>query len=497
MLNIIAIDLGASNGRVIVGKLNDNKILELDVVYRFENYGVKVNDSLYWDILRIFTKIKKGLSLIAKKYGSNKISSIGLNSWGVDYVLLNSSNDLIGLPFHYRDKRTDNIMEEMFKKVPKEEIFNQTGIQFMQLNTSTQLYSMVYNKSPQLSIAKTFLMIPDYFNYLLSGKKSSEYSIATTSQLFDPQKNAWAQDLIEKLGLKIDWFCDVVQPGTILGDIQEDIAEDVKLNKDIKIIAPLCHDTGSAVAAVPVDMNRYQPGEWAYLSSGTWSLMGIEFHEPLINDKALKYNFANEGGIKGTIRFLKNITGLWLIQECKNIWNKEGQNLSWDNITDQAKNAPAFQHFIDPSDPSFINPSNMINAIMDFCKNHDQNPPKGVGQISRTIFESLAFKYKEVITNLEEITNTHIKILYIISGGSKNDLLNQFTANALNLPVKAGPSEATAIGNILVQALALNKIKDLKELRQIVKNSFQIEDLAPIDAEKWNDAYKSYLEKTK
>ncbi|MHA1343456.1 MAG: rhamnulokinase [Promethearchaeota archaeon] len=494
-MNLIGIDLGASNGRIIVGILNEDKKLNLDIIYRFQNYGVSILNSFYWDVLRIFSKIKKGLSLAAKKY--NDISSIGITTWGVDFALLDKNNELIGPIHHYRDQRTAGMLEKIFKIVPKKEIFEQTGIQFLSINTLVQLYSMVYNESPQLDAIKTFIMLPDYFNFLFSGKLTTEYSIATTSQLYNPKKKDWAIQLIKKLGFNTNWFLPVILPGTILGNIKKSIASEIGLNQYTKIISVLGHDTGSAIVAVPVDMNKYHPGEWAYLSSGTWSLIGIEIQEPIINDKVLKYNFTNEGGINETIRFLKNVTGLWIIQECKRIWEQKGLYLSWDDISNQALKSPPFQHFIDPDDPIFLNPPNMINAIKDYCKDHNQIPPESIGEISRTVFESLAFKYKEVSTKLEDIINTKIKILHIVGGGSQNSLLNQFTANILAIPVKAGPSEATAIGNILVQVLALGNIKNIKDLRNIVKKSFPPRDFVPKNIEKWRNAFNKYKELTK
>jgi len=491
-LKVLAFDFGASSGRAILGILDQEKNLNLEVLYRFPNQGVQVGNSLYWNVLGLFEEIKNGLRLSAEKHGK-EISSISLCFWGVDFALLDENDELVGQVYHYRDKRTDNLMEEMFKTVSKEEIFNQTGIQFMQVNSSVQLYSMSRINSPQFSITKVLLMLPDYFNFLLSGIKSSEYSIATTTQLYDPKNNEWARDLIERLGLNPGWFLKTIQPGTILGKIREGIAEEVGLNLNIKIIAGACHDTASAVTAVPINMSKYECGECAYLSSGTWSLMGVELEKTIINEKSLKYNFTNEGGINGTIRFLKNITGLWLIQECKRIWNKNGLNLSWDDITRQADDAPEFQNFIDPSDDLFMNPPDMVDAIKVYCEKHNQAPPEGIGQISRAIFESLAFKYRQVMEHLEDLIEKKIKVLHIIGGGSQNDLLNQFTANILNIPVIAGPIEATAIGNILIQGLALGKIKDVKELRKIVQDSFPIKKFTPNEIEKWENAYKHYI----
>ncbi|MHA2008328.1 MAG: rhamnulokinase [Promethearchaeota archaeon] len=495
MTQVIAFDLGASSGRAIVGILENEK-LKLDEIYRFSNKGILINNSLYWDILRIFQKIKQSLSIYVKKYGNN-LDSIGIDTWGVDFVLLDENDELVGKVHHYRDNRTNGIFEKIFKVIPRIEMYNQTGIQIMQINTIMQLFSMVEQNSPHLSTAKTFLMLPDYFNFLLSGVKCCEYSEVTTSQLYNPIKKDWAFELIKKLDFNPEWFIKIIQPGTILGYIQKNVTEETGLSKETKVIAPPTHDTGSAVVAVPVDMNKYNSGEWAYLSSGTWSLLGVELNEPIINTKALEYNFTNEGGINHTIRFLKNISGLWLIQECKRIWNKNDQNLSWDQIEQEAKNAQPFQNFFDPGDPVFLNPPDMIETIKKYCKLKNQVLPETIGQISRATFENLVFKYKLVFEQLEELIENKIKILHIIGGGSQNDLLNQFTANILNIPVLAGPSEATAIGNILVQALALGEIKDIKQIRNIVRKSSQITEYTPMESRKWHKAYEEFLNNIK
>ncbi len=490
---VLAFDMGASSIRAITGLLDNNKKLELEVLHRFPNEGIEDGDSLCWDVLRIWQEMLNSMKLYVKKYGP-ELNSVALDTWGVDFALLDENDELIGKIHHYRDKRTDNIMDEMFKVVPKEEIFNQTGLQFMQVNTLVQLYAMIREKSPSFAMTKTFLMLPDYFNFLLSGKKSSEYSIATTSQLYNPRNKNWAKNMLKRFGLNPEWFLEIIQPGTILGKIKKELAVEIGLSHNTRVIAGACHDTASAIAAVPVNMTDYKPGEWAYLSSGTWSIIGVELEKPIINENVLKYNFTNEGGINNTIRFLKNITGLWLIQECKRVWDKNGSNLSWDDITQQAKNAQEFHNFIDPMDDSFMNPPNMVDAIKAYCRNHDQAPPEGVAQISRAIFESLAFKYKQLMENLEDLIDKKIKILHVIGGGSQNDLLNQFTASILNIPVVTGPIEATAIGNILIQALALNRIKDVSELRNIVQMSFPIKQFMSKDNEKWENAYKRYLE---
>jgi rhamnulokinase len=488
---VLAFDIGASSGRAMVGTLIDNQ-LKLDELYRFPNEGVRIFDSLYWNILNIFQEIKKSLSLYVDTYGS-QLESIGIDTWGVDFVLLDEKDELVGPVYHYRDKRTEGILEQMLKDNPKEIIFNQTGIQFIPINSSIQLYSMVLNHPEKLNLVKSFLMIPDYLNYLLTKIKVSEYSIATTSQLYNPIKKNWAYDIIQKLGLNPTWFQKVVSPGTIIEKIHKNVADEVKLDKETKIISPLSHDTGSAVAAVPVDMKKYERNEWAYISSGTWSLMGVELEAPLINKKSFAYNFTNEGGIEGTIRLLKNLTGLWLIQECKHLWNLEGANITWEDIEKEAKTNPPFNYFINIDDPLFLNPPNMIKAIQDYCKRKNEKIPKTIGQISRAIFEGLAFRYRYTFDQLEDLIEKKLKIVHIIGGGSQNSLLNQFTANILNVPIKAGPIEATAIGNILVQALGVGKIKSVPELRNIVRNSFEMKDYIPEGINDWNNAYNIYL----
>ena len=491
MERFIAFDIGASSGRTMLGVLDNGK-LSLNEIYRFPNFGVKIGQSFFWNLLHIYTEVLEGLKEYVKRYG-NKADGIGIDTWGVDFVLLDKNDELVGLSHHYRDDRTKGMLNHMFEKVSKEEIFGTTGIQFMEINTSTQLFSLVFNKSPQLTVSKSLLMIPDYLNYLLTGIKYSEYTIATTSQLVNAHSLDWSKNLINKLGLDAKLFQDIVQPSTLLGPINDYIAEDVGLVKGTKVIAPACHDSASAIAAVPVDMKTYKRGEWAYLSSGTWSILGVELDTPLITPKSLELNITNEGGVENTIRFLKNVTGLWLIQECKKVWENEISDLTWEDIVSKASKAESFQYFINPDDPKFHNPPNMVHAIQDFCYETNQNIPHNLGEISRTIFESLAFRYKQVIENLESILEKKIKILFVIGGGSSNRLLNQFTANSLNIPIQAGPIEATTTGNVLLQAKAINSEINLERLREIVRDSFTIEDYFPENNEKWKNEYEKYL----
>ena len=490
MKQFLAFDIGASSGRAIVGLL-DKKTLTLDEIYRFPNGAIKKNDSLIWDISKIYSELIKGLGVYKEKY-DKFIDGIGIDTWGVDFVLLDKNNELIDACHHYRDIRTKGMLEKLFKCVSKKEIFENTGIQFMELNTSTQLFSLIHNNSPHLKESVSLLMVPDYLNYLLCGKKCTEYSIATTTQLFNPKTSNWSQELIENLGLNYKLFQKIIPSGTILGNLNKDIVQNLGLS-NVKVIAPACHDTGSAIAAVPVDMKKYKRGEWAYLSSGTWSLLGVELDEPIINEKSLEYNFTNEGGVEKTIRFLKNVTGLWLIQECKKEWERYGLDYSWDDIIADATKAKSFQHFINPDNPIFYNPPSMIQAIKDYCGKTNQTLPKTNGEISRTIFESLALRYKQVIEYIENVIGKKIKMVYIIGGGSSNDLLNQFTANSLNISAKAGPIEATAIGNILMQAKAVGLIKNLNDLRSIVRRSFSIREYSPKNVNDWIIGYEKYL----
>jgi rhamnulokinase len=485
----LGIDLGASSGRVFLGTLEANK-LKLEQVYSFSNGGIQVFDSLYWDTLRIFDEIKNGIKAFVEKYGP-ELNGIGLDTWGVGFVLLDRRDEPVGFTHHYRDKRADGMLEEMLSVVLKEEIFYQTGIQFSQINTSTHLFSLIRNKSPELVITKTLLMTADYFNFLLSGAKYSEYSLATTSQLYNPIKKDWAYNLIEKLGFDPNWFQKVVDPGTILGKIHDTAANQTGLDKQTPVIAPLCHDTAAAVAAVPVEEGIE---DWAYISSGTWSLMGLELKQPIINEKALEYNLTNEGGAFGTICFLKIITGLWLMQECKKLWDSQGASeLSYPEVMRLAEKADPFISFICPDNALFLNSDNMIQTIQAYCKRTNQEIPNDIGAISRIIFEGLAFRYRQILDQIQDITDRRIEKIYIVGGGSKNSLLNQFTANITNLPVDSGPTEASAIGNILMQAVATKEIDSLRELRKIVRDSFEIRQFKSRDVSEWNDAYETYL----
>lgn len=482
--NFLAFDLGASSGRTVLGIFESNK-LQLKEIHRFTNKPTNLLGTLYWDALSIFEKMKSSLALYSQEYGGT-LNSVGVDTWGVDFGLIGENGKLLGNPVHYRDSRTDGMMEEVFKRVPRKKIFERTGIQFMQLNTLYQLFSMSLVNSPMLKVADTLLMMPDLFNYFLTGKKSSEFTIATTSQCYDLLDDMWFNSLLERLDIPSEIMPEVIQPGTIVGEILPYIKEEVGLS-DVSVVAPACHDTGSAVAAVPA-----QNDNWAYISSGTWSLIGVEVRKPIINERTLELNFTNEGGVHGTYRFLKNVAGLWLIQECKRIWEKEGETLTYEEIANLASEAKPFVAFVDPDHDSFLNPPDMPKAILNFCEKTGQKKPVTKGEMARCVLESLALKYRRVLKMIDEIYRP-VDILHIVGGGTKNELLCQFTANATGLPVIAGPVEATSIGNLMVQAKTKEVISSIEEGRKLVANSFDLVTYEPEQTDAWNEAYQRFV----
>jgi rhamnulokinase len=405
-----------------------------------------------------------------------------LDTWGVDFALLDRNGRLIEAPYHYRDARTDGMLEEAFRQVPREEIFAQTGIQFMQINTLYQLLSMVIAKAPQLKAAKTFLTIPDLFNLWLSGRISCEFTNATTTQCFDPLTHTWAVSLLGSLGIPTHIFPSICEPGTRLGELLPAIANETGAGP-IPVIAPACHDTGSAVVAVPASK-----ADFAWLSSGTWSIMGAEVGQPVLSAKAMGYNFTNEGGALGTWCLSKNIIGLWLLQECKREWK-----LSYDELTRLAAEAKPFLAVIDPDSQIFLHPGDMPEKIRKFCADTGQAIPQTQGEIIRVALESLALKYRFVLERLEELASRHLEPLHIFGGGTKNRLLNQFSADATGRTVIAGPVEATAIGNILMQAITLGEIDSLSEARQVVRRSCEIEEYHPGNGDGWEQAYARFI----
>ncbi len=484
-IGFLAFDLGAESGRAVLGCFDGEK-LSLSEVYRFPNGPVRVLGSLYWDVLHLWSEIKHGLRLCARQ-GKVELVGIGVDTWGVDFALLGADDSLLGNPHHYRDPRTEGMMEEAFRRVPREEIFERTGIQFMPINTLYHLLAMAIHEAPALKLARTFLMMPDLFNFWLTGRKVCEFTDATTTQFYDPRKGTWSKLLFKKLGLPFHILPEIVPPGTVLGPLLPSVAEEVGLRK-VPVIAPACHDTGSAVAAVPA-----RGEDWAYISSGTWSLMGTEITEPIINAQSLAYNFTNEGGVCGTFRFLKNIMGLWLVQECRRTWARAGEEFSYEELTEMAACAEPFKALVDPDHPVFLRPGDMPATIKNFCERTGQPVPETKGAILRCALESLALKYRWVLERLEAMLRRRLEVIHIIGGGSRNKLLNQFTADATQRLVMAGPAEATAIGNILMQTLASGYIASLQEGREMVRRSFKMTTYEPGDPTRWDEAYTRFL----
>ncbi len=485
----LAIDLGAESGRGVVGFF-DGERLRLEEVHRFPNGPVRMSNRLYWDFPRLWSEAKSAISACAQQHGTN-LRGIGVDTWGVDFGLLGRGDVLLGNPSHYRDPRTDGMLDEAFRRVPRDEIFRQTGIQFMQLNTLFQLLAMAVEKSPLLDIAETLLMMPDLFHYFLTGVKSNEFTEATTSQCYNPTlretdeiPGGWAVPLLESLGLPTNMLGDVVAPGTVLGNLLPSVSEEVGVT-DVPVIAPASHDTGAAVPGTGDD--------WCYISSGTWSLMGVEIKDPLISDRTLELNFTNEGGVGGTFRFLKNIMGLWLVQESRRTWEREGVTLNYDQITQMAESAPAHISVLDPDDSSFLAPGDMPARIRAFCEKTGQSIPEEKGAIVRCALESLALKYRWVIERLEEVMGRRINVVHIVGGGSQNRLLSQWAADAMNRPVVTGPVEATAAGNILVQAMARGDVGSIAEAREVVRKSFEVVTYDPHPSDQWEDAYQRFL----
>lgn len=483
----LAFDLGAESGRGVLGQF-DGEHLNLEELHRFPNGGVRILDSLHWDVLQLWTEMKVALSICAEK--NSDLSGIGIDTWGVDFGLLGKGDVLLGFPYHYRDSRTNGMLEEAFHRLSQSTLFERSGCQFLQINTLYQLLSMVVHKSPLLEVAETFLMMPDLFNFWLTGQKVCEFTDATTTQFYDPRRNSWSEEICTALGVPTEILPEVVQPGTQLGTLLPSVATETGLAV-VPVIAPACHDTGSAVAAVPA-----QGDDWAYISSGTWSLMGIEVPAPIITDQALDLNFTNEGGVENTFRFLKNIMGLWLVQECRRTWAQAGEEMSYAQITQLAEKAKPFTALIDPDDDAFLPPGDMPARIIDYCKRTGQTPPSDAGEILRCALESLALKYRWVLEKLEIVRDKTIGVIHIVGGGAQNQTLCQFTADASGTLVIAGPIEATAIGNIAVQAIAYGSIGSISEAREVVRQSFNVIFYEPQNSPGWDEAYGRFLKIT-
>jgi sugar (pentulose or hexulose) kinase len=480
----IAVDLGAESGRVMLGSISADK-LALEEVHRFSNGPIEEAGTLRWDFERLLSEIKSGIVKAVKQAGD--VSGIGVDSWGVDFGLLDADGELIEKPYHYRDSRTNEMLDKAFELMGKREIYENTGIQFMQLNSLYQVLAMRLANSEALSKTKQLIFIGDLFSYFLCGKAFGEYSLASTSQMMDMKTGQWSKPIFDKLSLPIDIMPDIVETGTVVGELTGPVANELGCER-IAVIATASHDTASAVAAVPAEENS----KWAYLSSGTWSLMGVEVPEAIVNDKTFQYEFTNEGGVENTIRLLKNIMGLWLVQECRRQWQREGVELSYPEMTDMAQKAEPFARHIEVDYSGFLAPGDMPERINSYLAETSQKAVDDKGQMIRMILESLALKYRVIMERIEDITGQNIDCLHIVGGGIQNELLCQFTANAIGKKVVAGPIEATASGNLLIQAKATGQIKTLAELRKIVRNSFELKEYQPQEASLWEEQYKNH-----
>ncbi len=479
----IACDLGAESGRVMLGALADQK-LELTEIHRFPNGAVRVLGSYRWDTLRIFEELKRGLAKVAERGISPR--SLSVDSWGVDYVMTRGREPQLGLAYNYRDPRTDTAYRAALEKAGAARIFAETGIQFMSINTLYQFVADKRDRPELVELADRFLLIGDYFNYLFSGRGVAEQSLASTTQMYNPRQRAWSVDLIELFGFSRRMFPEIVPSGTVLGGLGAEIAEETKLS-GVQVVASCSHDTGAAVAAVPAEGD-----DWAFLSSGTWSLIGVELPEPLINEAVHAANFTNEAGYGGTTRFLKNISGLWLLQECRRAWAREGSEYGYEELTHLALETEPLRSLVNPESPDFAKPDQMPRKIQQACEAQGEPAPATPGQFVRCVLESLALTYRNTFDQLRELTGRTLNRLHVVGGGSQNKLLNQASADAIGCEVIAGPVEATAIGNVLVQAIALKDIESLAALRRTVRNSFPVTTYKPNRSQAWDEAFSRF-----
>ncbi|MFN8661283.1 MAG: rhamnulokinase family protein [Thermomicrobiales bacterium] len=485
-MTALAVDLGASGGKVFAGSF-DGERLSVREVHRFRNDPVRAAGHLHWDILRLLHEITQGMRA-ACNLGSEigELSSLALDSWGCDFGLLDRNGELAGNPYHYRDGGTPAAMDEVLRKVPATEIFAQTGVQFIAPNTLYQLYALKRRDSTALERAETLLLIPDLLRYLLTGEMSSEYTNATTTQFLNIHTGDWDRDLLRRLDLPDQILAPIVRPAIVAGRLRADVRAETG-TAALPVMAVGSHDTASAVAATPA------AGRFAYLSSGTWSLLGTELDHPVIEPRALEWNFTNEGGLNGTYRLLKNITGLWLVERCRHAWEREGIWPGYENMTQHILAARPFMAFIDPNDLRFLNPLDMPAAIVNFCRDSGQEIPQTPAEVMRVVLESLAFTYRFVLERTAALSGHNFPGLHVVGGGTQNTLLQQFTADAIGRPVWAGPTEATAIGNVLGQLLAVRRIGSLQEGRDIVRASFPLITYEPANTPAWDDAYARYL----
>jgi len=484
MEQYLAIDLGAGSGRIILGELENHKYLKINQIHAFPNEIINILGHRHWDILGIYQEVLEGLRICASKHMGSPIS-LSVDTWGLDFGLLDAKGGLIGTPYSYRDKRTQGVMEKFHKKISPERLHQLTGLEARPIYTLFQLYSLVLSRSPQLKIASALLFMPDIFNYFLTGVKKTEFTIASGSQLYNPTTGDWDDEIFQHLGLPKSLMSGIVPDGAIIGNLTEHITSQTGM-ESISVVAGATHDTSNAVAAVPTAQENF-----AYISSGTWSLMGIEARKPIINEKTFKYKIANQGGAGGTFMVVKNITGLWLLQECRREWAKT-KDYSYAELVTMAENTAPAGIVIDPDYPDFLKPDSMMAAIANFCQQTGQPCPEDIGQFVRVILESLALTYRYTLEQLEDVRGRRIEQINIVGGGSQNASLCQFAADATGLPVYAGPVEATAIGNILIQAKAFGKIASQEELRKIVRDSFRVNCYQPKPSPYWEKTYELF-----
>jgi rhamnulokinase len=482
----LAIDLGASSGRVIAAELRGDQI-QLHDVHRFENSPIPIGRRLHWNLLQLWQEIERGLTLAAEQY-PNRIASIGVDTWGVDYVLLDRNEDIVGPAFCYRDPRTRGKMQQAFERISRSEIFSETGIQFMEINTLYQLFSMRDEASPLLDIAERFLMIPDFFHWLLTGKMVNEFTNASTTQMLRPGTGGWSSRILDSLQIPKKLFSEPVQPGTDLGPVRALVRSRTGLDERTRVVVPATHDTGAAVLAVPAEGFSLSKPNWCYISSGTWSLMGVELDRPILNEKAQKYNFTNEGGAQGSVRLLKNIAGLWPFQQCRASWQRRGKPYDWTTLTTLAAEAKPLQHWIDLEHPMFVAPDDMLDAIFNYLNRSHQKIPDSDGAVARATLESLALRYRVCLQWLEDLLGYPLETIHIVGGGVKNQLLCQMTADACNRRVIAGPAEATALGNVISQLLGMKRFDSIPEVRTWMRSSSMLEVYEPHNPEPWTAA---------
>jgi rhamnulokinase len=482
--NYIAVDLGAESGRVMLSRVAEGR-LNLEQAHRFANGPIEEQGSLRWDFNRLMAEIKTGIGMAARNV-AGEVRGIGVDTWGVDFGLLGSDGRLLEKPYHYRDSRTNGVMDKAFAIMPKRRIYENTGIQFMQLNSLYQLLAMRLADSPTLAQADRLLFMADLFAYFLCGRALGEYTMASTSQMMDMKTGQWSKPIFDELSLPMRIMPEIVLPGTIVGELTDKAAKEIGCGR-IPVIAVGSHDTASAVLGVPGRGDR-----WAYLSSGTWSLMGVELPSAIVNDKTFAYEFTNEGGVEHTIRLLKNIMGLWLVQECKRQWQREGQDLSYAEITRLAANAKPFFGYINCDNSEFLAPGDMPARINKCLSDTGQKPTQDKGQMVRLVLESLALKYRSVLNAIEDVTGSCIETLHIVGGGIQNELLCQFTADAIGRKVVTGPIEATAIGNVLMQARAVGQLKSIDEAREVIRDSFEMKEYQPQNTTLWDRQYNTF-----